>query len=206
MLNIGEFGPNWYNDVYPVLKDNPPLLLHSYDFELLDPNSVAQEIEDLANPDNYRKINKEFKFIPFGQSYGGDHYCFFLNEEKNGEIPIVFVSHDSNEADYLAKNLQDFIFKMFLTDMSYFDNEDMSDEDVRNNLEDMFRTHKKYLADQQKDILKDIFSREIIDYQVLFPNYREDARGLLTDIEKNKLINEIIFFDKMDTSFEYSNE
>lgn len=206
MLNVGEYGPKWYAEVYPTLKENLPLLLHSYDFESLNLKSVDKEIERLRDPENYRQIKEEFNFIPFAKSYGGDHYCFFLNEINNGEIPIVFLSHDSSEAEYLAKNLQDFIFKMFLTDMACFDNEDADDEELIVNLHNMFKTHKKYLTDQQQEILKDILSREIIDYEISSSNYSEDARGLLTDIEKNKLINEIIPFDKMDTSFEYSEE
>lgn len=206
MLDWGEFSPNWYFEVYPTLKDNPPLLLHSYDFELLNLKSVTEQIEDLQDPEDYRNINPEFKFIPFAQSYGGDYYCFFLNDEKNGEMPIVFLSHDTIEADYLAKNLQDFIFKMFLIDMAYFDNEDVTDQELKNNLESMFETHKKYLTQQQQDILQNVLNREIINYEISFSYGNEEAKGLLTEDEKNNLIKEIIPFDKMGTSFEYSDE
>ncbi|MHC0442703.1 SMI1/KNR4 family protein [Flavobacterium sp. 3-210] len=206
MLNVGEYGSNWSSEVYPKLKENPSLLLYSYDFELLNLDGVNEEIKQLRDPEDYRKIRKEFKFIPFAQSYGGDHYCFFLNEEKDGEMPIVFLSHDTIEADYLAKNLQDFIFKKFLTDMAYFDNEDVSDQELKNNLESMFKTHKKYLTHQQQGILQNILNREIINYEISFSYGNEEAKGLLTNDEKNNLLNEIIPFDKMGTSFEYSDE
>ncbi|WP_278020465.1 SMI1/KNR4 family protein [Flavobacterium ginsengisoli] len=151
MLDVGEYGPNWYTDVYPTLKDNPPLLLHSYDFESLNLKSVAEEIEELQDPEDYRNINPEFKFIPFAKSGGGDHYCFFLNEENNGDVPIVFVWHDSNEVNYLAKNLQDFIFKVLLIDMSKQDvYNELTDEEFRDDIESVFKSHKKYLTEQTK--------------------------------------------------------
>ncbi|MFB9077306.1 SMI1/KNR4 family protein [Flavobacterium procerum] len=207
MLNIGEYGPNWYAEVYPTLKDNPPLLLHSYDFELLNLKSVNEEIADISDPDDYRQINPEFKFIPFAQSGAGDHYCFFLNEEQNGDIPVVYIWHDSNEANYLAKNLQDFIFRMILTDMANQDlYNEVSDEEFRSNIESVFKTHKKYLTEQQNQILEQILKRDIIDYEVVFAKRKEPARGLLTDIEFKQLLLDIIPFEKMDQSFEYSNQ
>ena len=36
-----------------------------------------------------------------------------LDMENNGEIPITFFGHDS-DAEVLAKNLQDFIFRQLL--------------------------------------------------------------------------------------------
>jgi hypothetical protein len=208
MLDVGEYGPNWYTEVYPTLKDNPPLLLHSYDFESLNLKSVAEEIEDLRDPEDYRNINSEFRFIPFAKSGGGDHYCFFLNEENNGDVPIVFVWHDMNEVDYLAKNLQDFIFKVLLLDMSKQDEyNELSDEEFRNEIESVFRSHKKYLTQRQNEILEEILTREFIDYEInVSPKIVESARGLLTDHELESIVNEVIPFDKMNQSFKYSND
>ncbi|AWK02954.1 SMI1/KNR4 family protein [Flavobacterium crocinum] len=208
MLDVGEYGPNWFTEVYPTLKDNPPLLLHSYDFESLNLKSVAEEIEELRDPEDYRNINPEFKFIPFAKSGGGDHYCFFLNDEENGDVPIVFVWHDSNEVNYLAKNLQDFIFKVLLIDMSQQDlYNELSDEEFRSDLESVFKSHKKYLTERQNEILESILKREIIDYEInVSPKIVEIARGLLTDHELESIVNEVIPFDKMNKSFKYSNE
>ncbi|BDU23521.1 SMI1/KNR4 family protein [Flavobacterium sp. GSB-24] len=205
MLDMSESGPNWYSEVYPKLKDNPPLLLHTYDFKLMNLKNVEDEINELSDPENYRKINKEFRFIPFGRSYGGDHYCFFLNDENNGNIPIVFVWHDLNEVEYLAKNLQDFIFRALLTDMAYID-EDISDKEFKYNLEMTFKSHEKYLTEQQKELLLNFLNLEIKDYEIIYPYSKENARGLLTYEEKDKILVEVISFDKMATSFEYSTE
>ena len=206
MLNVGEYGPKWYAEVYPTLKENPTLLLHSYDFELLNLKSVDEEIGDLTDPDDYRQIDKKFNFIPFAKSGGGDHYCFFLNEENEGNVPVVYVWHDANEVSYLAKNLSDFIFRMLLTDMSNQDiYNEIPDEEFRNDIEAVFKSHKKYLTQQQNNILEDILKREIFDYEIVLGSQKEAARGLLTDVELKKLLNEIIPFEKMDQSFEYSN-
>ena len=205
MLAIGEYGPNWYTTVYPKLKENPTLLLHSYDFELLNIKDANEAIEELLDPEGYRQIKNEFKFIPFGQSGAGDHYCFFLDQENNGDMPIVFVWHDANEVNYLAKNLQDFIFRMLLVDMSDQDvYNNVTDEEFKDNLERVLSTHAKYLTDQQNDVLKNIFNREIIDYEIVLPRTKDAKRGLLTDIELKQLLAEVIPFDKMDVSFEYS--
>lgn len=203
MLNVGEYGPKWYAEVYPILKQNPPLLLNSNEFELLNIKAVDEAIEDIRNPEDYRGVKEELILIPFGQSGAGDYYCFFLNEENNGDIPIVFVWHDSDEATYMAKNLQDFIFRMLLTDMSDQDiYNEVPDDEFRNNIESVFKSHKKYLTSQQENILQEILNRDIIDYKTELSN--EPARGLLTDVELLRLLNEIISFDKMNTSFNYS--
>ncbi|CAA9202843.1 SMI1/KNR4 family protein [Flavobacterium collinsii] len=207
MLDIGEYGPNWYSDVYPKLKENPPLLLHSYDFELLSLKGVSREIERLTNPDDYRQIKKEFRFIPFAKSGAGDHFCFFLNGEEDGNVPIVFVWHDNNEVNYLAKNLEDFVFRTLLTDMSQQDiyNEE-SEEEFKSNIEEVFKSHEKYLTEERKEVLQKLLKRDIIDYQIFVEKSKEDARGFLTDLELQKLLVENIWFDKMDVTFKYSNE
>jgi hypothetical protein len=205
MLEVGDYGPNWYNTVFPKLKENPTLLLHSYDFELLNINSISGEINDFSDQNGYRQINTEFKFIPFAKSGAGDHYCFLLNEQNGDDIPIVFVWHDCNEVNYLAKNLQDYIFRALLTDMSEQDTyNNVPDEEFRKNIESVLKTHIKYLTEQQKKILQNIFSREIIDYEIEFPNGRkEKRRGLLTEKELKEIVFQIIPYEKLEHSFEY---
>ncbi|MCX8534264.1 SMI1/KNR4 family protein [Chryseobacterium luquanense] len=208
MLEIGEYGSNWYSTVYPKLKENPPLLLFTDDFELLNTKAVSEAIEELTDPDDYRQIKHEFKLIPFGQSGAGDYYCFFLNEKDGDDIPIVFVWHDSNESNYLAKNLQDFVFRILLTDMSEQDTyNSVSDEEFKNNLKSVLKTHTKYLTEKQIEILLNIYSREIIDYEIELPKGRKEKhRGLLTDIELKSILSDTIPYKKIDTSFEYSKD
>jgi len=208
MLDVGDYGPNWYNDIFPTIKDQPTLLLHSYDFELLNPKAVDEAIKELSDPENYQQIKPEFKFIPFGQSEAGDHYCFLVSEQNQDNIPIVFLWHDSNEANYLAKNLQDYIFRALLTDMSEQDTyNDIDDEEFKGNLSNTLKTHTKYLTEKQTQILHDIFAREIIDYDFELPKGRKETRrGLLSDIELKKILAEIVPYEKIDQTFEYAEE
>lgn len=208
MLDVGDYGPNWYNDIFPTLKDQPTLLLHSYDFELLNQKAVDEAIKELSDPENYQQIKSEFKFIPFGQSEAGDHYCFLVSEQNQDNIPIVFLWHDSNEANYLAKNLQDYIFRALLTDMSEQDTyNDVDDEEFKGNLSNTLKTHTKYLTEKQTQILHDIFAREIIDYDFELPKGRKETRrGLLSDIELKKILAEIVPYEKIDQTFEYAED
>lgn len=208
MLDVGEYGPDWYTTVFPKLKDNPTLFLHTDDFELLNTDAVYKAIKELSDHDSYRPVKPEFKFIPFGQSGGGDYYCFFLTEQNEDDIPIVCVWDDSNEADYLAKNLQDHMFSVLLKDMSEQDTYNaVSDEDFRNNIENTLKTHTKYVTEQQTDILHTILSREITDYEVDLPKGRKEKyRGLLTDIELKKILKEVIPYEKTNETFEYADE
>lgn len=208
MLDVGEYGPDWYATVYPKLQDHPTLLLHSYDFELLSVNAVDEAIRELSDPEGYREIKPELKLIPFGQTGGGDHYCFFITKEQQQDYPIVLVWHDCNEVNYLAKNLQDYIFRAVLTDMSEQDiYDDVDDDEFRENLTHILKTHTQYLTEKQTDTLQDIFSREIIDYDIELPKGRKEMhRGLLTDKELKEILNDMIPFEKMDTSFPYADE
>lgn len=206
MLDVGEYGANWYNTVFPKLKENPTLFLHSYDFELLNINSVSEKINDFSDPGDNRQVNPKFKFIPFGRTGAGDHYCFFLNEQNGDDIPIVLVWHDSNEVDYLAKNLQDYIFRVLLTDMSDQDiYNNVTDKEFETDIKNTLKTHAKYLTKKKAEILQNIFSRGIIDYEIELPRGRKEThRGLLTDIEFREILLEVIPYEKMDTSFDYT--
>jgi len=207
MLDVGEYSPAWSDTVFPRLKENPTLLLFSYDFELLNTEAVSEAIEELADPDDYRQIKPEFRFVPFAQSGGGDHFCFSLNEKDGDHIPVVLVWHDSNEVNYLARNLQDYIFRALLSDMSDQDiYHKVSDEEFKNNFNHSLKTHTKYLTEKQTAILQNVLSRDIIDYETELPKGRKEKhRGLLTDIELNKILSETIGFDKLDSTFAYAD-
>ena len=200
MLNVGEYGPDWYNTVLPTLKDRPTLLLFADDFELLGVDAVAQALAEQAEPDDYRQIDPAFTFIPFAQTGAGDHYCFFPTGAADGEIPIVLLWHDEEEARYVAKNLQDFIFSMLLDSMADQDTyNDVSDEQFREQLEKMLVTHARYLTPRQQEVLQTLLARDIGDYEVALPKGRtETHRGLLTDLELKTLKQELIPFDKPD--------
>ena len=206
MLAVGEYGPDWYKLVYPTLKDKPTLLLHADDFELLSVKAVAAAMEELADPDDYRQIDPALQFIPFAQTGAGDHYCFFASSQHAGEMPIVLLWHDQNAAQYLAKNLHDFVFHMLLNSMADQDTcNEVSDEAFREQLTNTVGTHARYLTARQADVLQTLLARDIIDYDVPLPKGRKEAhRGLLTDTELASLRAELIPYEKFGSCFAYS--
>ncbi|PKV43171.1 SMI1/KNR4 family protein SUKH-1 [Janthinobacterium sp. 61] len=206
MLAVGEYGPDWYKLVYPTLKDKPTLLLHADDFELLNIEAVAEAADTLRDADDYRQIDPAFRFIPFAQTGAGDHYCFFASSLHEGELPIVLLWHDQNEAQYLAKNLQDFVFHMLLISMADQDTyNEVSDEEFREQLAKTLGTHARYLTPEQAQVLQTLLARDIIDYEVVLPKGRKEAhRGLLTDTELASLREGMIPYAKFDNCFAYS--
>ena len=205
MLAVGEYGPDWYKLVFPTLKEQPTLLLHADDFELLSINAVALELEALAAPDDYRHIAPAFQFIPFAQTGAGDHYCFFPTGQHDGDMPIVLLWHDQDEAQYLAKNLHDFLFQMLLTSMAEQDTyNDVSDEEFIACLHQTMGTHVRYLTAPQAQVLQALLARDIIDYALLLPKGRQEMRrGLLSDIEVASLRAALIPYEKFDRCFAY---
>jgi hypothetical protein len=206
MLAVGEYGPDWYRLVFPTLKDRPTLLLHADDFELLSIQAAAAAVETLQDADDYRKIDPAFQFIPFAQTGAGDHYCFFASGQYDGEMPIVLLWHDQNEAQYLAKNLQDFLFHMLLKSMAEQDTyNDVGDEEFKDQLAKTLGTHARYLTARQAEVLQALLARDIIDYDVALPKGRTEAhRGLLTDVELASLRAELIPYERFDSCFAYS--
>ncbi|HEU4818737.1 SMI1/KNR4 family protein [Janthinobacterium sp.] len=206
MLAVGEYGPDWYKLVYPTLTERPTLLLHADDFELLNIKAVAEAADTLLDADDYRQIDPAFRFIPFAQTGAGDHYCFFVSGQHDGDMPIVLLWHDQNEAQYLAKNLQDFVFHMLLNSMADQDTyNEVSDEAFREQLANTLGTHARYLTARQAEVLQALLARDILDYEVALPKGRKEAhRGLLTDIELARLREELIPYEKFNSCFAYS--
>ena len=205
MLDVGEYGPTWYQQVYPTLKERPTLLLHADDFELLSVKAVAAALEELADPEDYRHIDPAWRFIPFAQTGAGDHYCFFASGRQGDDMPIVLLWHDQDEAQHLARNLQDFLFLMLLKSMADQDTyNEVSDGEFRQQLENTVATHARYLTARQAEAVQALLARDIVDYDVLLPKGRKEAhRGLLTAIELASLRAECIPYDKFDHCFAY---
>lgn len=208
MLDVGEIGSNWHTEVYLKLKDNPPLLFHSNDFEVLGSTVVYEALEEITAADSIFAIKKDYNFIPFGQSGAGDYYCFFLNEADvaNG-IPTVLLYHDDDCAYYLAKNLQDFMFKAILEYTVQIDEYKAENEtEFKDKIGSLLKTHLCYLSDSQQTALKELFSREMLDYDVTFKNGNKEARrGFLTDIECCQIVKQLAPYPKDGQSFKYSD-
>lgn len=198
MLSWGETDPDWYTKTYPILSKNPPLLLYGCDFELLEFEQIDEETDAFKEP--YRQINSKFNFIPFAQNGGGDLYCFQFDKKVNEDIPIVRIWHDANEANVLAKNLQDFIFRSmteslveYRKDYSLLDNGNLCE-----NLDNYKRTHLQYLSTTQQEVMTEIFGKII--------NEKPSGSDLLSETEKKTIIKkmtQMIMFADLDRSFEY---
>lgn len=208
MLDIGKTGENWHSDTYPKLKNNPPLLLYSNDFELLSPESAHEALEEITEPDSYLNIKVDYHFIPFGQSGAGDYYCFFLNESTAADIPIVIIYHDDNCAEYLAKNIQDFIFIEILKYMTDLDEyKAANDIEFKTNISNLLKTHLKYLSKSQQDCLNKLNNKALIEYEVVFGSGRiEQHRGFLTDKEYQQKIDELAPYKNLEKAFCYSDD
>ena len=203
MLEVGEYSSMWYATTFPKLKDNPPLLLFSDDFELTPLKDVDEDIAWLRDPDNYMEIKEEYNFISFAKNGAGDMYCFMMNEEVDGDYPIVYVWHDDIEATYEAKNLRDFIFKRIVMDMSQLDTyNNQSDQEFIKNLRATLKTHIQYLSEDKVALLQELIERPIIDYRLEDTN--DKYRGLLTYTEYKEILAKYIPYEKMNVSFPYS--
>lgn len=207
MLDWGEYGNGWYTHIFPILKKNPPLLLFGNDIEIWDPIAYHHGISEIINHEVY-DINPEYRMVPFAKNGAGDLFVFQFDMETNGEVPITFFPHDDSEAEILAKNLQDFIFRQLLESLTEMDEYSMfegdSEEEIKIHLQNQLKTHRKYLTPKQVEILEEIYTRDIFEYTYKAPNGSEfEAQGLLTFDEFEKIINQEIAFEKLNTKFDY---
>ncbi len=194
MLNWGDTCSDWIYSQYPKLKDKPPFLLYGVDFELItNYEEIIEEIESLSDVDDYRQTKEEFynKFIPFGRTYGGDLYCFYL--DGNNEVQnIVVIWCDVNEAEILAKNLEGYIFRNLLECIiDPYEESLIMNGNFKENIWKQFSTHKNYLSENQVNVIKEIYER--------------DGDKLLTYKEFNEILKQF-GFDKVIGSFEYQEE
>jgi hypothetical protein len=161
MLWTGKYGAKWIEREYPKIKNKPTLALYKYDFELIPIDEIEKTIREFYSS-NYKAIKKEPRFIPFAKSGAGDLFAFYLNGKVGEDIPIVFIWHDSDKADILAKNLQDFIFFRLLEIIAELDeNSFILYENFTQNCKNLLATHLKYLTQKQRSIVEKIYDRQI---------------------------------------------
>jgi hypothetical protein len=187
----------WAKDVYPTLKLNPPLLLHSggSDFELL----TAEEILDFTFPKEWD--TKKHHFIPFAKDAEGNTYAFYHNNESH----IVLIWQD-DEAEYIAKNFEDFIFRKMLEATDDIDKDDIHADYGKDSPIELYRTDllldlksiTPYLNDNYVDVLTSIYNAEPVD--MLF-SYALKSENKLSDILK-----EHIDFELMGEAFDHEEQ
>lgn len=209
-LNWGHLNPDWFQNVYPTLKDKPPFLLYAKDFELLDFEQIIEELESLNAADDYRKVNPIFKFIPFAMNGAGDLYCFYYSLEFPESIPLVLATHDSLQLHILTKNLEDFILAQMLEAVTDISSEDLiMDGDFKENARNFLNTHHTYLNEKRQNILKEIYQRDLCttSYQMDLTNgksYTKVETGLLTTDELTEILRSEISFEQRFNAFDYT--
>ena len=203
MLDICQVGPEWLTTEFPRLRPRPPLLLFGNDFELMQIADIAEESAEFLNPDSYREVRPDLRFIPFAMNGAGDLYCFHLNAATDAGVPIVYVWHDADKATFKARNLQDFIFRGLLEAVAEVDGDSLiSRGEFGENCQAMLGTHGPFLSVRQRDIVTQIYRRGLTTQVLQLPMGREQTySGLLSDAELEQLLCAEIGFEQRDRSF-----
>lgn len=131
-----------------ALLENPPLLFWA-DFEIVLPEQVAAAREEFYAPVNYRDVPKNMNLIPFGMNGAGDLYCFNGTHTKSGNLPIVLAAHDSSTITLLTNDLQAFIYQMLVEMVETLERDSPIMANLRVNLDNMLKTHGRYLTEGQ---------------------------------------------------------
>lgn len=200
MLDWGVFGSDWYTNEFAVRKESPPLLFFAKEFEIIPIHNVQDVMDNFKanHPDSPHLL------IPFGNSGAGDEYAFYLNAGEDEDIPIVYVWHDDDRCDYLAKNLQDFIFLKMLEAVVDADAEydTLMDGNVSENLRNWLTTHKKYLKPSQVQILENVYARKMNIFLRTNKNKTtNEYQALLSEDEYDLLLKKEIDFPLLNKSF-----
>lgn len=207
MLDWKNDGNDWHDNIFPTLKENPPLLLFAEDIEIWDPIEYKAGIEEILHHEVY-DIHEKFKLVPFAKNGAGDLYVFQYDLETNGEIPISFFPHDDDELEVQAKNFQDFIFRQLLESVTDIDEgwafEDDSEEEIKIHLNNQLRTHRPYLTENQIAVLEEIYKCDLFEYTYKVPNGGEfEARGLATCDEVDEILKREIDFPLLNKKMKY---
>ena len=173
--------------------------------EKADVKALTEEIEALPDIESVRHIPKEIRLIPFGQNGAGDLYCFRL-DEKADEIPVVFAPHDEEDATYVARNLEDFIFTSLLeAAVSPYIPEGRDERTEYEDLRAQFRSHRPYLTPRRQKVLEGYYRRKPFNYEApaTVGHGTEIRRGLLTTDEFAKTMKAEINYPKLYETFTY---
>ena len=193
-----EKGQTWAEDIYPTLKENPPLLLHSggSDFELLTPDELFKfEFPEAWDTETHL-------FIPFAKTSEGNVYAFYANEKSEGENPVVLI-WDDDETEYIAKNFEDFIFRKMIEASDDIDKEDLKadygDDDAielyRSDLKSDLQSMRAYLKDAYVAELDDAYNGEVAETLISY--------GFQMEKTLKEILKENISFSKMGEVFDH---
>jgi len=194
-----EKGKTWSADVYPTLKENPPLLLHSggSDFELLTPDETL----NFEFPEDWDR--ETHHFIPFAKTAEGNVYAFYENIEIEGENPIVLI-WDDDETEIIAKNFEDFIFRKMMEAADDIDKEDLeADYGKKEDAIELYRADLKadlksitpYLNTDYVKVLEDAYNGESIATLISY--------GFKTSVPLKEIISKMLDFEGFGDTFDH---
>ncbi len=209
MLYAGEFTEDWYEVTYPKIRKRPPLLLFNCDFELFYAEDVEGELQQMGRADDYRHIPADLRLVPIGQNGAGDLYCFFFNAQEGSDVPVLFAPHDEEDATFVAKNIEDFIFTSLLeAAVSPYIPEERDEATEYEDLRAQFQSHKKYLTPRRQKILAEFYARNPFNYEApaSIGQGTETRRGLLTLEEYAKVMKTEIKFPKLYETVRYMGD
>ena len=191
-------GKTWADDVYPTLKENPPLMLHSggSDFELLTPDDIL----NFEFPEDWN--TEQHHFIPFAKTAEGNVFAFYENVEIGGENPIVLIWQD-DEAEYIAKNLEDFIFRKMIESSDDIDKDDLYADYGKDNPMALYRTDlqadlktiRPYLKDEYVSVLEEAYNGEVLETLISY--------GFMGTKPVKDVIKEMLDFELMGDVFDH---
>ena len=196
-----EFAPGetWENTIYPKIKENPKVLLHTggFDFEMLTYNDMLN-----FKFDEFWDIDKH-TFIPFAKTEEGIVFAFYNNIKTDGESAVVCIWNDMNETEVLAKNFEDFIFRKMIEAVYDIDNDELLGDykeggfeayraDILNDLKSI----SPYLKQEYVDILTDIYNKEHVVKGMI-------SHTLLSRDEFTKIIEKELYFEELNAVFEH---
>lgn len=191
-------GKTWAEDVYPTLKENPPLLLHSggSDFELL----TSDEILNFEFSEDWD--TEQHHFIPFAKTAEGNTYAFYNNVDIDEENPIVLIWED-DETEYVAKNFEDFIFRKMLEAADDIDKDDLYADYGKETPMELYRTDLKadlesirfYLKDEYISVLDTAYNGEVLETLI--------AYGFMGTKPVKEVLKEMLDFELMGDVFDH---
>ena len=191
-------GKTWAEDVYPALKENPPLLLHSggSDFELITPDDMMNfEFSEAWDTDTHH-------FIPFAKTAEGNVYAFYENVEIEGENPVVLIWED-DETEFIAKNFEDFVFRKMMEAADDVDKEDLEADYGKENAIETYRADlkrdlesiKPYLNKAYVSLLEESYNGEVAETLISY--------GFKMSKPLKMILSELLTFDKMGEVFDH---
>lgn len=155
--------------LYKTLLENK-MLDYTSSHYLLDYKFFGADIEPFSFEESLRNYD-DFPFwdkdqskqiFPFAQTGAGDWYGFCFSMKSEISLPIVLMSHDSDNALFLADNLEDFIFYKMLMALLKIDKE-YNHETFKAELQRVLSTHKKYLKKEYVKVLEQLYSNQIVN-------------------------------------------